>query len=473
MKDSAEDNVEMQTSIKLTVNGFDDPCYIVDKEAKIVDYNDAYAELIGAEKSDLVGRKISDTKLYFNHKIEQGNLQFMAQGKTDYKFELESYYDPSGRLGDLVLQSHKMLIYDGDRKVIGMLCRVKLTEGNNKLELQLKECLNALKGYVQFLMKEDCFLGQLDAIEGAKAISDSMASISMQLLGRQSLPFWERVYKRTKANDIARYFFYKALIIYDEISSDLMVALQSSYYLQFDITTHKDLMKQDDMLLSLENGEYQIIITNIIDPKLALLTKNTSSCYFGIRTESNAIHPSLATTKEIEIVKKLRMDELVSSIDDNVFKPWREYIVQMIKARIAKEKYLKILYVEDDENSRVSFERLISICPYVGDAQKGECISVSTPVEALTAVKHNVFDIIVVDIGLPEMDGFELAVQIRQLQWQQNNIACPIYGYTGHLIEAEELNYQACGVDWVFLKPELAIDINRVIRDFVPEEMLI
>jgi len=58
-------------------------------------------------------------------------------------------------------------------------------------------------------MKEDCFLGQLDAIEGAKAIADSLALVSSKLVGEERTSFWDRVYKRTRANDITRYFFYK------------------------------------------------------------------------------------------------------------------------------------------------------------------------------------------------------------------------------------------------------------------------
>ena len=464
---------DMQTSVKLTVEGLDDPCYIVDKAAKIVDYNKAYAELVGVKKPELIGKKVSDTKLYFNHEIEKDNLQFMAQVKKDYRLKLEGYYDPSGRLGELVLESHKMLIYNANGEVIGMLCRVKLREDDNKMELQLKECLNALRGYTQFLMKEDCFLGQLDAIEGAKAITDSLASISVQRLSGERTPFWDRVYKRIKANDFAGCFFYKALIIYDDISSDLMVALQSSYYLQFEMTTHKDLMKDHAILESLSKGEYQIIMTDLVDPKIAQLTHKTSSCYFAIKTQSGAIHASLAMTDELEVIEKISLKELIGNVDEYIFKRWRDYIAQRIKERIAKDKYMKVLYVEDDENSRVSFERLISICPYIGDARNGECISVSTAVEALNALKSNIFDIILVDIGLPEMDGFELAVQIRQLQLRKNDIPCPIYGYTGHLLEAEELSYQTCGIDRIFIKPELAIDINKVIRDFVPEDMLI
>ncbi|WP_440615185.1 response regulator [Cysteiniphilum sp. 6C5] len=460
----------MKTSVKVALGGFDDPCYIVDKDAKIVDYNDAYADLIGAKKTDLLGKKITDTKLYFNRKIEQDNLQFMAQTKLQHTTALEGYYDPSGRLGEIALMSHKMLIFDGDRQVIGLICLVKMNEGNNKVALQLKECLNALKGYSQFLMKEDCFLGQMDAIEGAKAITDSLASISTQILSKEYVPFWDRVYKRIKANDVASYFFFKALIIYDDIGSDLMVALQSSYYIQFDIMTHKQALEDSAVLESLGKGEYQIVITNMIDAKIQALTANTSTCYFGIKTASGAIHPSLAEPK---VVKRLTMQSLISSIDENVFKPWRESVAQMIKEKVDQEKYLTILYVEDDENSRVSFERLISICPYIGDAEKGQCMSASRPLEALDIVKNNVFDIIVLDIGLPEMDGFELAVQIRNLQWEKGDIACPIYGYTGHLIEADELNYQTCGIDWIFIKPELAIDINKVIRKFVPESMLI
>ena len=460
---------DMNCSIKMTVKGFSDPCYILDKDAKVVDYNDAYAELVGVKTPEIIGKKLSDTKIHFNHKIERDSVELMMQHTEVYRSGLEVYYDPSGRLGEVMLESHKMLIHDAQGDVIGMLCRMRLTEGNNKIELQLKECLNALRGYTQFLVKEDCFMGQLDAIEGAKSITDNLTALSLELTGGK-VPFWERVYKRTKANDFASYYFYSALIIYDEIDDDIRAALQSSYYFQFDMVTHADAIKDQVILAALKNKQYHLIITDVIDPKIKALTLDTCTCYFGIKTKSGAIHQSIA--QEYFLPRILAKDDL-AEVDKNVFVPWRHHVANLVKEKVSKLGSLKVLYVEDDDNSRVSFERLVSICPYIGESDEGQCVGVSTPSEAIKAVKKDEFDIIIVDVGLPEMDGFELATQIRRIQWQKGYLTCPIYGYTGHIVEHEQYNIQCSGMDKLFLKPSLAIDINQILRAIVPEGALI
>jgi HAMP domain-containing protein/CheY-like chemotaxis protein/signal transduction histidine kinase len=83
-----------------------------------------------------------------------------------------------------------------------------------------------------------------------------------------------------------------------------------------------------------------------------------------------------------------------------------------------------LLIVEDDENQRQSIIELIGNSDVATTA-------VSTGSEALEAIASQHYDCLVLDLGLPDMDGFEL---IEQIKSSPNGEALPIVIYTGREI---------------------------------------
>lgn len=67
----------------------------------------------------------------------------------------------------------------------------------------------------------------------------------------------------------------------------------------------------------------------------------------------------------------------------------------------------KVLIAEDTEDSRIVLERLLA-------SQGFEVASGVNGLEALQLAKANPPDIIISDILMPEMDGFELCRQIKR-----------------------------------------------------------
>ncbi|MCC5640328.1 HAMP domain-containing protein [Nostoc sp. CHAB 5844] len=89
-----------------------------------------------------------------------------------------------------------------------------------------------------------------------------------------------------------------------------------------------------------------------------------------------------------------------------------------------------LLVVEDDDTQRHSIVELIGNSDVATTA-------VATGQEALEAIKSQQFDCLVLDLGLPDMNGFELLQQIKQ---QPNGESLPIIIYTGiELTKAQEL----------------------------------
>ncbi|PMB46288.1 two-component system sensor histidine kinase/response regulator, partial [Fischerella thermalis CCMEE 5205] len=87
-----------------------------------------------------------------------------------------------------------------------------------------------------------------------------------------------------------------------------------------------------------------------------------------------------------------------------------------------------LLIVEDDENQRQSIVALIGN----GDVAT---TAVSTGTQALSAIANGKFDCVVLDLGLPDMSGFELIEQIKKLP---NGETLPIIVYTARELTRSE-----------------------------------
>ncbi|HEY9651525.1 MAG TPA: response regulator, partial [Coleofasciculaceae cyanobacterium] len=93
-----------------------------------------------------------------------------------------------------------------------------------------------------------------------------------------------------------------------------------------------------------------------------------------------------------------------------------------------QRKVKQLLVVEDDEIQRHTITELIGNSDVVTTA-------VGTGAEALAALQSGQFDCLVLDLGLPDMTGFELIEQIKQ---QTSLIQLPIIVYTGKELSKQE-----------------------------------
>ena len=121
----------------------------------------------------------------------------------------------------------------------------------------------------------------------------------------------------------------------------------------------------------------------------------------------------------------------------------------------------KILLVEDDQLAAKIAEsilsRLNSVVDIAPDAHT-----------ALQRLQEQDYQLILIDIGLPDMDGVSLAHRIRLQQWQCRDTT-PIIGLTAH-IDVE--NRQRCldaGMNAVILKPLKKETAVELLTTFVPD----
>jgi CheY-like chemotaxis protein/signal transduction histidine kinase/CHASE3 domain sensor protein len=130
---------------------------------------------------------------------------------------------------------------------------------------------------------------------------------------------------------------------------------------------------------------------------------------------------------------------------ERTLKPIRDGAVEYLMKPVAKEdldkafariedfvnrKIKNLLIIEDSENSRKAMRILIGN----GDVN---CFEAGNGKEALELFRQNQIDCIILDLGLPDMSGFEL---IHQLEIMEGHGIPPIIVYTGKELTKEENN---------------------------------
>jgi CheY-like chemotaxis protein len=116
--------------------------------------------------------------------------------------------------------------------------------------------------------------------------------------------------------------------------------------------------------------------------------------------------------------------------------------------------------VEDADDARATLQRLLE--------KEGHTVHVeSDGVNGLAAILERAPDVAIVDIGLPGMDGYEVARRARAAGVQ----ACLI-ALTGYGLEADKLRAHAAGFDSHLTKPAPIDQVLRLVSEAVPSERL-
>lgn len=112
---------------------------------------------------------------------------------------------------------------------------------------------------------------------------------------------------------------------------------------------------------------------------------------------------------------------------------------------------MRVLVIEDDAACRMFLKHVFARAGYaVEEAVDGA--------DGLEKFQNNRFDLVVADVMMPRMNGFELIKRIRGLE----GVGCkaPILVQTAHHSEFEEAVFKDLGADALIMKP---YDIDRIL----------
>lgn len=113
---------------------------------------------------------------------------------------------------------------------------------------------------------------------------------------------------------------------------------------------------------------------------------------------------------------------------------------------IAGSNSLRILAVDDNEINRLVLKTLLS--------QFGvEPVLAETGAEAVKAFSAGTWDVILMDIQMPVMDGIQAAQKIRELEGRTGDSRTPIIALTANALAHQVAEYKALGFDAHVAKP--------------------
>ncbi len=114
-----------------------------------------------------------------------------------------------------------------------------------------------------------------------------------------------------------------------------------------------------------------------------------------------------------------------------------------------------ILIIEDDDDYRELLELGLTQLDY-------QIIAVSRAVEGLTLIKNDNFDLVICDMLMPEMDGFEFLLETKKL-----NMKLKVIMISGGGMEKTDLyldNSFLAGCDAVLRKPFKISELDNLIK---------
>ncbi|MBI1301927.1 MAG: response regulator [Alphaproteobacteria bacterium] len=123
----------------------------------------------------------------------------------------------------------------------------------------------------------------------------------------------------------------------------------------------------------------------------------------------------------------------------------------------------KILVVEDYQGNVVVLSYILEEIDAAFDVAK-------TGAEALKLWNKNHYDIVLMDIQMPEMDGFTATKEIRRIEEQKKLERTPVIGMTAHALVGDKDKCIEAGMDSYLPKPIVEADLKREILKYLKQQ---
>ncbi len=123
----------------------------------------------------------------------------------------------------------------------------------------------------------------------------------------------------------------------------------------------------------------------------------------------------------------------------------------------------KILLVEDNPTNQMVALRILETQGLSADVA-------NNGVEAVRAAKASAYALILMDIQMPEMDGYEATAMIRQMEPELGR-RYPIVAMTAHAMKGDKERCLEAGMDDYVTKPVDRKELRRVLDRFLPRDL--
>ncbi len=121
--------------------------------------------------------------------------------------------------------------------------------------------------------------------------------------------------------------------------------------------------------------------------------------------------------------------------------------------------FLHILVAEDNLVNQKLVARLIE--------KRGHAVKVvANGLEAVNALDREAYDLVLMDLQMPEMDGFEATVEIRRRE-KQSGLHKPVIALTAHAMKGDRERCLDAGMDGYLTKPICGIELDDVLEKYL------
>lgn len=118
---------------------------------------------------------------------------------------------------------------------------------------------------------------------------------------------------------------------------------------------------------------------------------------------------------------------------------------------------VKVLYIEDNFDNMILVKRVLEIEGY-------EVIGAETGQEGLTKAQQNTPDIVITDINLPDIDGYQITDTLKK---NHKTAHIPVIAMTANVMKKDRENVIQAGCDGYISKPIDVDDLPGQIENFL------
>jgi PAS domain S-box-containing protein len=137
-------------------------------------------------------------------------------------------------------------------------------------------------------------------------------------------------------------------------------------------------------------------------------------------------------------------------------KPVRQHQTEEMDHNLGKEHPLRILVAEDNRVNQIVIMKLLRRLGYEADL-------VENGLEVLDAVRDKVFDLILMDIQMPEMDGIEATIQLQKIYGPTERPT--VIALTAHALHDDKVKSLKIGMSDYVTKPVRIEELIKAIRN--------
>jgi len=166
------------------------------------------------------------------------------------------------------------------------------------------------------------------------------------------------------------------------------------------------------------------------------------------------------------LLKPIRQAELREAMAQVLVAKEPEKATRTIAPRPAEDarepaSVLRVLLAEDNAvNQRLAVRLLEKRGHHIVLAANGR--------EALEAIEKESFDLVLMDVQMPEMDGFEATAALRQTE-HASGAHLPVIALTAHAMKGDRERCLAAGMDGYLAKPINPEELDHLLHKFAPQ----